>query len=656
LNSFNFLGGWIVTKRMNTLAALAGLSVLSATGLLLAQAPPTPAPKFFPGTITPHSSTQGVYNGAPAPVRAAAPGSPPERPVVKSYDPANGNEKTKPMVDPAVKPVQAIEIPLPKPGIPSAPGELVPLPPIGTEMKPGAAPSITAERVAPAPFNVPSITSIPDKPSPAPTPSPSLMANIPSTGNLSAKQSPTVSVEYEMPESVGVGQTLIYHLVVKNLGSSAISGVRVEQETPTGSQFISSEPAAETNADARLSWLVGSMEAGAEKKIKVSVKPSDEGEIRGRATVSFVSAVEAKVKVTRPKINIALTAIESARVGDKVTVSIKLTNTGSGPANSMTLQARLTDGLTHAAGAVIEAPLSNLAAGASITRNLEVTAAKSGQQQVTLAVFADSNPAETSKVNINLVEPQLTAKQTGPSKCYVKAEPTYTIELGNPGTTTNDPISMWTMLPEGFEFVSATEGGTYSATHKAVVWKLSGLNAGANKSISVKLRSVAPTEGTIRTLVQSGAPEATTKDTVTPASGKARMLEAKCETAIKAEGVPALRFEVMDVDDPVEVGKEALYEIKVTNQGTGPCTNVAIVAELAEGTVAGATSGPTNAKPSGNTIVFETLATLPVKGEAVYKVRVKGTTAGDCRFRVKLTSDQIKTPIVKEENTRFYKD
>ena len=647
-----------MTKRLNTLAALAGLSVLSATGLLLAQTPPpvAPAPKFFAGTITPHNGTQAVYNGGPAPVKAAT--TPPDRPVVKSYDPANGTEKIKPMVDPAVKPVQSTDIPLPKPGIPTTPGDLIPLPPIGSELKPSSAPSITAERAptTPAPLSVPTLPGI--STAPGTTPLPSLMANIPNTGNLAAKQSPTVSVEYEMPESVGVGQTLIYSLVVKNLGSSTVSGVRVEQETPAGTQFISSEPAAETNTDARLGWAIGSLDAGAEKRIKVSVKPSDEGEVRGRASVSFVSAVEAKVKVTRPKIGIALSAIESARVGDKVTVSIKLTNTGSGPANSMTLQARLTDGLSHSSGAVIEAPLSNLAAGASITRNLEVTAAKSGQQQVTLAVFADSNPAETGKVNINLVEPQLTAKQTGPTKCYVKAEPTYTIELGNPGTTTNDPISMWTMLPEGFEFVSATDGGTFSPTHKAVVWNLSGLNAGANKSISVKLRSVTPSEGTIRTIVQSSVTDSATKDkdTVSPVSGKGRMLKAQCETAIKAEGVPALRFEVIDVEDPVEVGKEALYEIKVTNQGTGPCTSVVIVAELAEGTVAGATSGPTNAKPSGNTIVFETLATLPVKGEAVYKVRIKGTTAGDSRFRVKLTSDQIKAPIVKEENTRFYKD
>jgi hypothetical protein len=28
---------------------------------------------------------------------------------------------------------------------------------------------------------------------------------------------------------------------------------------------------------------------------------------------------------------------------------------------------------------------------------------------------------------------------------------------------------------------------------------------------------------------------------------------------------------------------------------------------------------------------------------------------GDLRFRVRMACDQIKTPVVKEENTRFYK-
>ena len=37
-------------------------------------------------------------------------------------------------------------------------------------------------------------------------------------------------------------------------------------------------------------------------------------------------------------------------------------------------------------------------------------------------------------------------------------------------------------------------------------------------------------------------------------------------------------------------------------------------------------------------------------------MKIRGTTAGDLRFRVQLTCDQVRTPVVKEESTRFYKE
>ena len=95
----------------------------------------------------------------------------------------------------------------------------------------------------------------------------------------------------------------------------------------------------------------------------------------------------------------------------------------------------------------------------------------------------------------------------------------------------------------------------------------------------------------------------------------------------------------------------------MVNQGTGACTNVQIVAELAESTaVAGAPTGPTVGKVVGQQITFEPIASLAVKAEAVYRVRVKGTTAGDYRFRVKLVSNETRAATTKEENTRFYKE
>ncbi len=612
----------------------AGAALLGGGALVLAQTPAPP--KYYPGTISPNpaGAPPVVVAATPTiPVKPAAAAAPKAKlfaPVDSPIRPAGASEPEAP------KPLEAIPIPgLPKPMVTAERQPNVPNTPAITPLPP----SLKPEPVAPL--------ETPKSPTEAPIPllAPSASV-IPTSSSLNSKQAPSVSVEFEMPESIGVGQPLVYALVVKNTGTCAVSGVRVDQELPAGASYQNSEPAAETATESKLAWSLGTLEAGAEKRIKVTVKPADEGELRGRASVSFNSTVESKVKVTRPRINVAVSAPEVVRVGDKAVFTIKLSNTGSGPANALTLHARLTDGLGHPAGNVIEAPLANLPAGQTKTLTLETTGLKPGPQQCTLTVFADTNAGESAKANVSLVEPQLLAKQTGPTKCFVKGEPVYTIELSNPGTTATDPVTVWTMIPEGFEFVSATEGGTFTATNRAIVWKLAGLTAGSNKSLSAKLRSTAPSDGIVRTLAQSGPGE--------PAKGKT--LEVKCETAVKSEGLAALRFEVVDLDDPVEVGKEAVYEIKLTNQGTGPCTNIVVVAELADGTTAGATTGPTNGRPNGNTIVFDALPQLPVKGEALYKVRVKGAAAGDTRFRVKLTSDQVKAPLSKEENTRFYKE
>ncbi len=619
-----------------TWATAAVVAALSG-GVASAQAPPPAPPKYYPGTVTPSPVAAPTL----PPVAAPAPPKP------KLFS-ASGE---------GVRPISATEPEQLKAEVPKAdpvPPRGTPLPPLPEFPKPSPAvtpvadpfpvppPTVTTERLPAAPKPLENITPLVTPTAPAITPVP---AGVPSATSLSAKHAPSVSVEYEMPESVGVGQPLAYTLIVKNTGTAAVGGVRVEQEIPVGVTYQSSDPPADATTDGKLAWAVGTLDAAAEKRIKVTVKPADEGEVRGRAVVTFTSAVEAKVKVTRPRIGVNIAAVETARVGEKVQFTIKLTNTGSGAASAMTLHARLTDGLTHAAGNVIEAPLSNLPAGQTKTLTLECVAAKAGAQQCTLTVFADTNPGESAKANVNLVEPQLVAKQTGPAKCLVKAEPVYQIDLTNPGTAATDPVSVWTTIPEGFEVVQASDGGTFVPTNKAVGWKLNGLTAGGSKSLTLKLRSVGPADAVVRTVVQA-----------TPEGGKGKGLEAKCDTPVRAEGVPALRFEVIDVEDPVEVGKEALYEIKVTNQGTGPCTNVVVVGELADGTVFGSASGPTTGRASGNVVTFEALATLPVKGEAVFKVKVKGTVAGDARFKAKVACDQIKNAVSKEENTRFYKE
>ena len=539
------------------------------------------------------------------------------------------------------------------PGVPELPPGVLPVP-AAPDTKPAVAapPAVPAIPVPQPGEKTPSTLPILPTPEAPTTP----VRATPAMGGLPNKVVQNVSIEAVCPETVTYGAEFRYELIVRNSGTAAISGVRVDDQVPTGAKYVGSDPPAEVSGD-HLSWSVGTLDAGAEKRLAIRVKPLEEGEIKSRAVVTISTSVDAKTKVTRPRIAVAVTGMEMCKAGEEAIFQLRVSNSGTGPAQRMVVQAVLTEGLLHPQGAKLEMEMANLAAGETRTVPLRVSAAKAGLQSCQVTVAAEGSSDSTAKASVNVVEPLLQIAQSGPAKCLVRAEPTYEITLTNPGTATTDPVGLYAVLPEGFEYVHASDNAAFSASNRAVVWKLAGLAPSGTKTVSLKLRSTAAGDGLLRTIAQTAPEQPVVGPAGVGASAKptTRVLEAKTETSIKSEGVAAVRFEVLDLDDPVEVGKEAVYEVRVTNQGTGACTNVQLVAAIAEGTEYKGSSGPTQVKAQGQHLVFEPLATLAAKGEAVYRIKIRGSGAGDSRFRVQLTCDQVRTPVVKEESTRFYK-
>lgn len=598
------------------------------------------------------------------PVVPAAPTTPPAFPSTPS---APG---TLPPPKVSVDPVPDNKFPpspaFPAPAVPSAPAApvvpppapLVPVPPstVPTLPAPAVVPPTTTPK-PPAPFVPPAAPGttpvVPPAAGPATLVPPPAATPTAAHQNLPTSVKQGVTVETVCPDTVVYNAEFRYEIVIKNTGNVAVHNVRVEDEIPAAARYVGSDPPGELNGD-RLVWAIGAIDGNAEKRIAVRMRPSEEGELRSRATVMYSAAVEAKTRVTRPRVSISAVSQEVVRAGDDAVFKVKVTNTGTGPAQNMVLRAEMTDGLYFSQGPKLETKLANLPAGETKELTLPLNAVKSGLHACSFTVTAEGSPDSTAKASVNVVEPLLQISQSGPAKCLVRAEPTYEITLANPGTAGTDPVTVHAVLPDGFEFVQASDGGAFTAANRAVSWKLPALPAGGTKAVAVKLRAAAAGDVVLRTVAVTAADAA-----VTPAGVNAkpagRALEAKAETAIKSEGVAAVRFDVKGLENPVEVGKDAVYEIRVTNQGTGACTNVQVMAAMAENTTFSGANGPTTVKAQGQTLVFDPIANLPVKGEMVYTVRVRGTTAGDHRFRVQLTCDQVRTPVVKEESTSFYK-
>jgi len=125
-------------------------------------------------------------------------------------------------------------------------------------------------------------------------------------------------------------------------------------------------------------------------------------------------------------------------------------------------------------------------------------------------------------------------------------------------------------------------------------------------------------------------------------------------TTTLIEGIPAILLEVVDLEDPVEVGKEETYVIMATNQGSADGTNISISCILEPNARFLSSKGPTEAMIKGDTIVLGPIKKLAPNAKATWRVNVKAVKNGDVRFKVAMTSDQIERAVEETEATTFY--
>jgi uncharacterized repeat protein (TIGR01451 family) len=193
-------------------------------------------------------------------------------------------------------------------------------------------------------------------------------------------------------------------------------------------------------------------------------------------------------------------------------------------------------------------------------------------------------------------------------------------------------------LPPGVEFVEANHQGRLHKPTQSVHWLLEELPAGQQGDVAVTF--VPHAQGAMPLRIAAVAERGVT---------------AECRETIQVDGVAALLFEVSDLNDPIEVGGETVYTIRVLNQGSKEALNVQVVASLPGEMQVLAVEAPTRYEAAG-AIQFQALPRLGPKAEAIYRLRVQGNAPGDQRLRVQLTSDEIRTPITKEESTRVLGD
>ncbi len=464
-------------------------------------------------------------------------------------------------------------------------------------------------------------------------------AGRPGPQSLEGPQAPTLVLQKVAPEEIQVGRPAKFEIRVRNTGRVPANNVLIRDEVPAGTQFVDATPRATRATDGAIFWEAGSLAPGQEISVAMQLMPTIEGQIGSVATVSFEASASARSRATKPGLLLEHTGPPKVLLGESVRFAIRLSNPGSGAATNVVLEEDVPEGLSHSSGARLEYEVGVIEPGQ--TRQLELTlkAAQAGKVLNTLIARADAGLVSEHQVELEVIAPKLQIGIEGPKRRYLDRQATFTVSVANPGTAPAKDVELVAQLPAGLKFVSTNNSGYYDQARHAVVWSLEQLPAGEMGRAQF---TAMPTEmGAYRVKAAARADAG---------------LESLQEHPIEIEGIAALLYVLTDKVDPIEIGGQTSYEIKVVNQGSKDAANVAFAALVPDGLTPLNAEGPTAETIQGQQVMFAPLDRLAPKEQAIFRILVKGETAGDHRFRVQMTSDEITTPVIKEESTRVYAD
>jgi uncharacterized repeat protein (TIGR01451 family) len=435
-----------------------------------------------------------------------------------------------------------------------------------------------------------------------------------------------VALGKQMPKEVSLGQTFEYLLTLNS--QDCVDDVVVTDHVPEGATFVKSEPAAEVSGDL-LTWHLKQMDAGQSGTIRVSLKADREGTLASCATISANPRVCATTLVGKPALAIEKTGPESALLGSTLAYNVTVSNKGTAVARDVVVTDPLPDGL---AGSPVSVNVGDLGPNQSKSIPVSFTAPNRGRF-CNVATAESSNAGKvTAEVCTVVLQPGLKITKEGTKEQFLGRNASYNIVVSNTGDTTLTGVVVTDMAPAGTSVVDAGGG---SVAGNNITWNLGDLPKESSKTLTVALTSMAP--GNLCN---------------TASVNTAQGLTARAEACTVWRGVSALLLEKGDNPDPIQVGEQTTYFVRVTNQGTAPDADVLMVVEFPKELTP--VSADNNGRIEGQTVTFPAFPNLAPKQAFEYHIVAKGAAPGDARVTFTRTSRDIPAPTRSEESTRVY--
>jgi uncharacterized repeat protein (TIGR01451 family) len=444
------------------------------------------------------------------------------------------------------------------------------------------------------------------------------------------------TIHKSAPGQVIQGQEFSYTLTVRSTAEMPLENVRVMEELPSNFKLARTEPSSKQDGQ-MLTWKLGTLRPKEQKTLKIYGQSTAPGELMSCTDLKYNEpAVCMTIQSVNPRLQITKHGPSKSILCDPITYTIVAKNVGTGTACDIELRETLPKGLKTLDGRQEKiVRIDELEPGESREITIQAKADQTGQYESQLLAFMNGSQVGSETLRTEVGSPSLVITKELPQKRYIGRPIQYSITVRNNGDMAAKNTRLKEQLNRNVKFQSATHNG--QASGQDVMWDLGTIEAGQEKTVTLTVLAQ-----------EKGELAATSRARAYCGAGKAR-------DTMEIEGIPAILLEAIDKHDPIEVGAQTTYLVRVTNQGSAVGTNISIKVMLPKEQQFMGAEGPTKGQVSGNTIDFLPLSRLEPGQQATWTIEAKGTDTGDVRFRVELNSDQMTSSAMEEESTHIYK-
>lgn len=439
-----------------------------------------------------------------------------------------------------------------------------------------------------------------------------------------------VRVSASQPKLCILGDNYALDLCVE--ACADVCHVEVNAMLPEGVSLVRSEPEGVVEHDGVLTWVFDALEAGQKRSSRVILRADREGDLCVCFCVTAVPVQFCSVLCAKPVLECCKCGPEEVCPGDPVHYSITVTNRGSCAAEDVVVTDIVPDGLEHSSGLkTLTFKLGTLEPCQTKKVNVCFTAVKRGRVCNVVNVTACNAHPTSCQFCTDICKECIELVKTGPKERRIGETADYEITVTNPGDKSLTQVILCDQAPSSTSIVEA-RGATINGNQ--AVWKFDELKPGEKQTVVLTLTTCTPGYFVNRV-----------------SADNCQRCYATAEAGTRWRGTPALNACFSDVEDPICIGQNTIYILRVTNQGSEEDSNVRVVVRFPKEIVPVAASGETAGTISGQTVTFTPMEILGPRQTIEYRVDARARDRGDARIKAEISSDTIRTPIVQEEST-----